>query len=159
MSNKRLGKRERAARKSPRKFRGPVITLYQPWATWIMRGWKTIETRTHKRFYKLTGQRILIHAGKKTDSEAILNTYLTREQILEKPSEMINGFILGSAFVDCVGELSAEHSKEALIDCGSIERFGLLLNSVNKFEKPIPCKGEIGIWYYDLENKCKVKKH
>lgn len=45
----------------------PVITLYQPWATWIMRGWKTIETRTHNRFACLDHKTILIHAGKITD--------------------------------------------------------------------------------------------
>lgn len=71
---------------------------------------------------------------------------------------MINGFILGSAWVDGAGKLNAGHSKAALIDCESVERHGLLLASINKFKDPIPEKGDIGIWYYDLENKCKVKK-
>lgn len=136
----------------------PVITLYQPWATWIMREWKLIETRTHNKFACLNAKRILIHAGLTTDQMAINNSYLTKDQILQDPDEMVNGFILGSVWVDAVGRLNDSHSKAALIDCGSVERYGLLLGSVNKFKDPIAEKGEMGIWYYDLENKCKVKK-
>lgn len=74
----------------------PVITLYQPWATWIMRRWKTIETRTHNRFVKLLGKSVLIHAGQQTDATAAWNPYLTEEEILFNPDEVINGAILGS---------------------------------------------------------------
>lgn len=123
-----------------------------------MRGWKTIETRTHNKFSSLNAKRILIHAGLTTDESAKNNIYLTKEQILYAPDEMVNGFILGSAWVDDFGKLDASHSKASLIDCKNVERYGLLLASINKFINPIPCKGEMGIWYYDLENKCKVKK-
>ncbi len=140
----------------------PVITLYQPWATWIMRGWKTIETRTHPRFACLNGKEVLIHAGQKTDDSdfAVKNPYLSKEYILENPDEMVNGFILGSVFVDGFGRLNSSHSRAALIDCGDpFERYGLFLKNVYNFDKSvIPVKGEMGIWYYDLENKIKVKK-
>lgn len=138
----------------------PVITLYQPWATWIMRGWKTIETRTHNRFECLLNQRVLIHAGKITDDSyyAVKNPYLTKEQLLYAPDEMVNGAILGMANVIEFGKLGDTHSKSALIDSGITERFGLFLADVHKFHEPIPCKGSMGIWYYDLENKVKVKK-
>lgn len=121
----------------------PVITLYQPWATWIMREWKTIETRTHNKFACLNAKRILIHAGLTTDGSnfTVCNPYLTKEQILYEPDEIINGVILGSVFVYGVGNLNGSHSKAALIDCGETERFGLLLSSVNKFKEPIPEKG------------------
>lgn len=133
----------------------PVITLYQPWATWIMRGWKTIETRVHDRFETLKNKDILIHAGMKTDEAAAQNTYLTREQILENPDEVINGYILGSAFVYDFKKLEVCHSQNALIDCGSTLRYGLFLRDIKKIN-PIPAKGSMGIWYYDLENKEKV---
>lgn len=136
----------------------PVITLYQPWATWIMREWKTIETRTHNRFTSLFNKRILIHAGQTTDASAINNPYLTKEQILFNPDEMINGFILGSVFVDSVGKLDKSHSQFSLIDCENTERWGLLLGDVIKFDDPIECKGEMGIWYFDMNIKQKVKK-
>lgn len=137
----------------------PVITLYQPWATWIMREWKTIETRTHNRFACLIGKRILIHSGQKTDITATIdNPYLTNEQLRYKPEEIINGYILGAVLVKSFGKLSSTHSKSALIDCGNTERFGLYLSEIHKFENPIPVKGEMGIWYFDLEKQEKVKK-
>lgn len=136
----------------------PVITLYQPWATWIIRGWKLIETRTHDKFKSLSGKRILIHAGLRTDESAAANPYLTKEQILYKPDEVINGYILGECLVQDFRKLNNSHSQHALIDCGSVERWGLFLNEIMMLDKPIPVKGEMGIWYFDLETKQKVKK-
>lgn len=135
----------------------PVITLYQPWATWIMRGWKTIETRTHNRFACLDGKSILIHSGQRTDAEAINNPYLTKEQILFNPDEVINGFILGSAYVQYLGCLDPDDGVNALIECETV-RYGLLLENINVFSEPIPVKGEMGIWYFDLDKREKVKK-
>lgn len=139
----------------------PVITLYQPWATWIIRGWKTIETRTHGRFSSLVYKTILIHAGMKTDdsSATVNNPYLTPKQILYNPREMINGFIIGSAYVDAVGWLCGDdyENKSALID--TKDRYGLFLRDIEKFDTPIPVKGEMGIWYYDLSNNIKTKKY
>ena len=135
----------------------PVITLYQPWATWIMREWKTIETRTHKRFACLKNKTILIHAGQKTDAAAINNPYLTKAQLLQNPDEMVNGYILGSAFVSEFSKLSEADSEKSLIECITV-RYGLHLVQVEKFEVPIPVKGEMGIWYYDLSKREKVKK-
>lgn len=138
----------------------PVITLYQPWATWIMRGWKTIETRTHNRFTSLTGKTILIHAGMTTDSSEIAtkNRFLTREQILQDPDEMINGFILGEAFVYQSRKLGFKDQQSALIECVTRERYGLFLAKIKKFDTPIPVKGEMGIWYFDMSKMEKVRK-
>lgn len=137
----------------------PVITLYQPWATWIIRGWKTIETRTHDRFKSLEDKVILIHAGQKTDETAALNPYLTKQQIFHNPDEIVNGYILGSVHVNAFGKLNATHSKPSLIDCANTERWGLFLDSVYNFNKSIiPVKGEMGIWYFDLDKMEKVKK-
>lgn len=137
----------------------PAITLYQPWATWIMRRWKTTETRTHNKFKSLLGKQILIHAGMRTDDSDLTtkNPYLTQEQILENPDEMINGYILGSAYVKYFRLLHPADSKEALIECFTI-RYGLFLSNIEKFDSPILCKGEMGIWYYDMNKKEKVKK-
>lgn len=136
----------------------PALTLYQPWATWIMRNWKLIETRTHAKFASLKGKTILIHAGMTTDPLAAKNPYLTLEQILEDPDEMINGYILGSAFVYDFKKLDDSHSKAALIDCGSVERYGLFLRDIKKLPEPIRVKGEMGIWYFDMDKNEKVKK-
>lgn len=139
----------------------PVITLYQPWATWVMRGWKDIETRTHGRFISLVGREVLIHAGMKTDGSdyALKNPYLTKEQILFEPDEMINGHILGKVKVGRFQLLNDSHSKRALINCHDTKRYGLFLSEVEKFETTIPEKGEMGIWYYDLANRRKATKN
>lgn len=138
----------------------PVITLYQPWATWIMREWKTIETRTHPRFSSLQHKTILIHAGMKTDDSdySVKNPYLSKEQISQNPDEMVNGFILGSVFVSGFNSLYESHSKASLIDCKDTQRWGLFLENIKKFDNPIPCKGEMGIWYFDMKKSEKVKK-
>lgn len=138
----------------------PVITLYQPWATWIMRKWKTIETRTHDRFKSLNGKTILIHAGMTTDPRAAgayHTGYLTKEQLLLNPDEMVNGCILGSAVVCDFQKLTPDDAKNALIECYT-ERYGLFLRDIQKFDTPIPVKGEMGIWYFDIDKKEKVKK-
>lgn len=135
----------------------PVITLYQPWATWIMRGWKTIETRTHDRFSSLNKKKVLIHAGKRTDENAINNPYLTKEQLLHNPDEIVNGFILGSVLINGVGWINSTHSSQALIECVT-QRYGLFLDEVKVFDNPIPVKGDVGIWYFDMDKKEKVKK-
>lgn len=136
-----------------------AITLYQPWATWIMRQWKEIETRTHDHFKSLNKQTILIHAGMKTDDSdlAIKNPYLSKEKIIYKPDEVINGYILGSAFVYDFGRLAPSHSQRALIEC-STQRWGLFLRDVKVFEQPIKVAGEMGIWYFDMDAMQKVKK-
>lgn len=138
----------------------PVITLYQPWATWIIRGWKTIETRTHNRFASLCGKTILIHAGMTTDSSDLAkkNRFLSTSQILQDPDEMINGFILGGAYVYQSRKLGALDQQAALIDCVITERYGLFLSKIKRFDNPIPVKGEMGIWYFDMGKMEKVKK-
>lgn len=138
----------------------PAITLYQPWASWIIWGLKTIETRTHNRFKSLKGSRILIHAGKKTDESdsVVRNPYITFEQLIYKHEELINGYIIGSALVQDFRVLDEKDSKAALIDCGNTLRYGLILNESLTFSEPIKINGEMGIWYYDVTNKCKVRK-
>jgi len=136
----------------------PVITLYQPWATWIMRGWKLIETRTHDRFKSLIHKTVLIHAGQKFDEDAFHNPFLTTEQRVVNVGDFPSGAILGSAYVEDFDIVQPHESKDALIDCETVKRYGLYLSYVHCFEKPIPAKGEMGIWYYDMANKNKVHK-
>lgn len=131
----------------------PAITLYQPWATWIADELKLIETRTHNRFGCLLGKTILIHAGQTTDKNALPNIYLKGREY----STPVNGVILCKAKVNSIGKLSGIHSQDSMIDCGSIERFGLYLTNIEKFDTPIPVKGGMGIWYFDLDKKEKVK--
>lgn len=140
----------------------PVITLYQPWASWIMTGWKGIETRTHKGFRSLVGKRILIHAGKHVDlsNAAVHNPFLSKEELDYRPPHYhLTGQILGSAWAYEFRVLDENDSRDALIDCCSVIRYGLFLNEVLQLADPIPVRGGMGIWYYDLDNKKKVLKN
>lgn len=136
----------------------PVITLYQPWATWVIRGWKTIETRTHNRLYCLRKKTVLIHAGQKLDKSAMDNIYLTKEQLSFNPEEIVHSAILGSVYIDETGLLCGDdyENKSALIY--TKDRYGLFLEKIEQFAEPIPAKGDMGIWYYDLDKKIKVLK-
>jgi hypothetical protein len=60
-----------------------VITLKQPWATWVLWGWKVVETRLHNQFGSLMNKRIGIHAGLTMDHNAMIVAapYLTADQM------------------------------------------------------------------------------
>lgn len=137
----------------------PVITLYQPWATWVVRGIKPTETRLHNRFQSLIGKTILIHAGQHMDAGAFVGEFVTDEARQITLNEYPQGAIIGSVFVDAGGWLCSDDSAGALIDCHhAYGRYGLFLMEPKEFA-PIPEKGSMGIWYYDLDKKEKVKKN
>jgi len=133
----------------------PIITLWQPWAFWIMMGWKTIETRRHADLASLTGKMIGIHAGQTWDDDAIeyARKYLTLGQIaLTNKDEIERGVLLGIVYVSRHRLLNKRDSRQALIDCGKVKRYGLMLNGPYLIE-PIPLRGKQGIWYYNLKDK------
>ena len=129
-----------------------AITLHQPWATWIAWGWKTIETRTHRRFKSLVGERIAIHAGKTWDGNA--GTAARPYLVVYKPNPgevspyHRRGWILCTAMVTEHRALDRDDSKAALVNCGRLLglRFGLFLSDVRPLADPIPCIGHQGIW-------------
>ncbi|MFC1453694.1 hypothetical protein ACFLQL_00760 [Verrucomicrobiota bacterium] len=134
----------------------PVITLWQPWAFWIMQGWKYIETRRHANFASLEEKMIGIHAGQTWDDEAIevASKYLTSKQIASTNKDTIErGVLLGTVDVAHHRRLNRLDSKEALIDCQNQDRYGLILFNVQLLNKSIPLRGKQGIWNYDLKEK------
>lgn len=139
----------------------PVITLWQPWASWIMWGWKGIESRTHNRFKKLVGEKELgIHAGQRFDKSDLVmkNIYLSPEAIKESMNVPL-GCLLGT--VNCYDggfPLNWTHENQALIECEKTTRYGLFVKDPIPFEKPVPMKGELSIWYLYLDTMQKVKK-
>lgn len=133
----------------------PTLTLHQPWASWILWGWKTIETRTHHNFRRLSGRRIFIHSSQRIDHDAFdtARPYLHAEQLewLEiegATGEKLypKGMLLASANVVRAGWLGEEHEAEALIPCRNPKRFGLFLRDV-RVGPLIQCPGKQGIWY------------
>jgi len=135
----------------------PVVTLIQPWATWIMLGWKTIESRTHNNFARLVGQRIGIHAGKKLipylQHIPSIHPYLSNDQYSEARSWHADnshplGAIIATAMVQSSRRLYPQDSKAALFTITEPGLYGLFLTDVRDI-KPIWMSGKQGIWYYD----------
>lgn len=133
-----------------------MITLYQPWASWIMWGWKKIETRKHQRFKCLAGRRIAIHAALAFQVEAYYDAhkYLTDEQLTtSKRYTHPRGAILGLATVREFRPLNREDSRAALIDCYpeyAGQKYGLVLGNIDYWTLPIAAKGGRGIRYISL---------
>lgn len=129
----------------------PAITLWEPWATLIARGWKTIETRTHPRLCRLQGQRIAIHAGKSFDHEALYyfyRAYGPNHPILEVANTKCSpGTVVALADVVKARRLAPADSAAACCSC-STSLFGLDLANIVPFPEPIPARGGQGIWLW-----------
>ena len=137
-----------------------AISLWQPWATLVAMKLKTIETRTHDRFKSLWGERIVIHAAKKFDEDALWEHHIL-EMIREKggllqaqnlvyASRMFAGKIVCTAMVmntrwtPIVFELREDWNKQAL--CEVAGKYCLFLGDIKILKKPIPYKGRQGIF-------------
>lgn len=130
----------------------PVITLWQPWATWVILGWKTIETRTHNRFKSLAGKTIYIHAAKKWDANAVSWALPWMTPAMKEDyqyQDYLEGAIIGTAFVKEHIALTLPYSQKALISCDDrYARFGLILRDI-KAVLPIYVSGKQGIWSHE----------
>ncbi len=126
-----------------------ALSLWRPWADWVMLGWKPIETRLHQRF-RCLGERptlLAIHAAAKWDKPAIeaARQWLTEDQIRwtetlirEHPVE---GHVIGTVEVRSFGPLSDKHEAQALIECRSVQRYGLFLVNPTPLVPPMKVRG------------------
>lgn len=123
-----------------------VLTIKEPWASLIINGYKKYEFRSWKTKYR---GKILIHAGKtlEKDVEPRFKDYNLDYKL---------GYIIGEAdIVDCI-KVDEEFNKE-LLKINSIvygksnhrEDFAWKLENIKKYDKPIPIKGQLGLWNYD----------
>lgn len=125
-----------------------VLSLKEPFATLIANNIKNIETRSFKTNYR--GE-LYIHASKSK-----INNTDERTQLLIKLlpiKELSYGNIIAKCqLVDCIymDELFINKIKKNNIEylCGNyeIDRYAWILNDVEKLEKEIPVKGQLGIW-------------
>ena len=144
------------------KLRGlPVLTLIQPWASWVAMGWKTGETRTSSTLLnRIAGKYFLVHAGKAWDPEALgaAEQWLTHEQKVQTHSFLeVRGQILALALAGKPRVMHPSDEPSALIGCSYtaytpkpevLHRWVLPLERVEPLDKPIPARGQQGIWYY-----------
>ena len=127
-----------------------VLTIKQPWATFIAEGYKEFEFRTWKTKYR--GE-ILIHAGKGIDKKAM-------EKFKHLNLEYPAGCIIAKANItDCVlvdDEMrKILKSKNPLVYSNIIKHtewdgYGFKLEHVKRI-KPIYINGKLSLWDYDYK--------
>lgn len=130
----------------------PCITLWQPWASWIAHGWKTIETRQHDRLRCLLGKQIGIHAAERYDYSAtdMASRWKPIEELCrtEPHAQYTFGKLVATAYVADFRLVTAEDSKAALYDCSAGNRWGLILEGIEHLRPYKLARGRQGIWYY-----------
>lgn len=126
-----------------------ALTLYQPWASLLIHGIKTVETRSWQTHYRGW---LLIHAGKTFDRDYYC---WLRSQMgfgFLDTLEYKTGVILGKALlVDCKRITSENKPSEFEQFLGDYNpgRYQWLFGAIEKFANTIPAKGSLGLWRYD----------
>lgn len=131
-----------------------ALSLWRPWADWVIFGWKTIETRLHQRF-RCLGDRptlLAIHAAAKWDKTAIdaARQWLTEDQIRLTETIIrqhpVEGHVIGTVMVGAFGPLDERHEPYALIECRSVQRYGLSLKHPTPLVPPMKVRGMQGLF-------------
>jgi len=124
-----------------------VITIKQPWATLIAKGYKEYEFRTWKTKYR--GD-ILIHAGKGVDKKAMSRF---EKYNLDYP---IGKIIAKAKLTDCV-EVNENFRKKVIpknplvykgISDTEWKGYGFKLENIEEIN-PIDINGKLSLWEYD----------
>lgn len=123
-----------------------VLTIREPWASLIINGYKKYEFRSWKTNYR---GKILIHAGLSLEKN---NAIKFKEYNLEYNL----GAIIGEAtIVDCI--LVNDEFSKSLLEINPLvyamskhaRKYAWKLENVIKYDKPIYCKGKLGLWNYE----------
>ena len=127
-----------------------VLSLTQPWATFVMTGIKDYETRSWSTKYRGP---LLIHATRETDDWYVrmpdVKALIEQYNIDTFP----NGVLLGECkLLDCVGTeyvVDKMTEQELLVGDFSVGRYAWKFNDYNErivFDVPIPMRGNMGLW-------------
>lgn len=130
-----------------------AITLKQPWAELVVIGAKQFETRSWPTKYR--GE-VYIHSSAKFNTNDLLLAIHsdTFRKAIPDPHSLQLGKIIGKAYIqDC---LRVEDVRDALNGTAELVfgdysngRYAWSLSHAEKFKKPIPCKGSLGLWNFD----------
>lgn len=125
-----------------------VITIKQPWATLIAKGYKEYEFRTWKTKYR--GD-ILIHAGKTIDKKA-MDRFKNLDLEYPKGCIIAKAKITNCIYVDdkFVKEVVLKNPKiyKSLINKDNWSGYGFKMEEVKEIE-PIQINGKLGLWNYN----------
>jgi activating signal cointegrator 1 len=116
-----------------------ALSLWQPWASLIYDGRKTIETRHWEMLYRGP---LAIHAAKHVERDACKDFGYNWQTIPR-------GAIL--CIVGVQGCVRFPHPLAPPDPYGDFYegRFGILMTMLEKFDKPIPATGHQGIWNWN----------
>lgn len=119
------------------------LTIRQPWATLIVEGYKKYEFRTWKTNYR---GKIYIHAGLNLEKEPV-------QRFKKYNLEYVSGAIIGEAeIVDCI-LVDVDFKEKLLLENKEVYKnssgYAFVLKNVKKYDKPIYCKGKLGLWNYE----------
>ena len=122
-----------------------VLTIKNPWAELIVKGYKEYEFRSWKTNYR---GKILIHAGLNIEKDSL-------NKFKEYNLSYINGAIIGEAYItDCIKVDKVFDKNLRKIDnvvYGSNHEslYAWKLEKVKKYNNPIFIKGKLGLWNYE----------
>ena len=132
-----------------------TLSIRQPWASLIVKGFKDVENRSWRT--PIRGE-IAIHASaSKTEDDwedAIITVSMiqtvtfseAKEWLIESIGEfdkLPRGVILGAVEItDCKRERTSPWHFE--------ENWGFYLQNPKEIKEPIPAKGKLGFWDFDL---------
>ena len=132
-----------------------TLSIRQPWASLIIKGFKDVENRSWRT--SIRGE-IAVHASaSKTEDDwddAIITVAVIRAIALSEAKEWLiktigefdklpRGVILGTVEItDCKRERTSPWHFD--------ENWGFYLQNPKELKKPIPAKGKLGFWDFDL---------
>lgn len=132
-----------------------TLSIRQPWASLIVKGFKDVENRSWRT--SIRGE-IAIHtsASKAEDDweDAIITVAVIRAIALSEAKEWLiktigefdklpRGAILGTVEI-------ADCKRERMSPWHFDENWGFYLQNPKELKKPIPAKGKLGFWDFDL---------
>lgn len=125
------------------RYHKPCNRVKAPWGWAIMRAGKDIENRSHCRFAGLRGE-VVVHQSQRVSPAEYMEAceYIRRITGLIAPhyKEADHGCVLGT--VEVVD--FARHSRSPWF----VGPYGLVLANPKPFERPIPARGQLGIWLW-----------
>lgn len=118
-----------------------ALTVRQPWAWAILHAGKRIENRTRRTNFR---GRFYIHAGLAAPNWPIMfDAAEARHGTGINPDWFEYGALIGTAeLVDCVW------SDRPVMPWGEPSAWHWMLDNVKPLRKPIPARGQLGLWEY-----------
>ena len=123
-----------------------ALSIKQPWAHLIVTGIKDVENRS---WWTGTRERVYIHAGKTFDQAGYDS--MTDVKVLPRKEDYDFGAIIGEVdIIDCKFRHPLQIGFSKWHDTGY---WGFILSNPLKYDKPIPCRGQLGFFEVDINGE------